>query len=1321
MDDDRCNALPQVTFRTGGDVDSHSKKIQPAETTAIVGESLTPLVAEGDANNFTRIHGICAATEQQQMPNQFTQQQLNAALLPIANGEGQAMGVLLGSKSNLHPPASAVHPLSVTETQEPAKSNPTQSRRRRLTRVQAGNRASITKLQKDAFTGEIIKVLGALGFSYANATSKRIYELSVGEDRIVVDLETFKISYPSATVRGRDTCLNLMTETQILRENLVTLECYVRLIRQGYSAAQIELERSYPLGHNEGGWADIVVKQDGSPGVHRPGAFEIIEVKAPEEFDAAAEKLELDGGQLFTYFHNDKTASFLALYTSSLDRDTIVGQWRVIACGAQDFRDAPSSHETFAAWDKTFLDDDLFSRPPYGSTIKAKLSAQLDDLTQGKQSQTLFIDLLEILRKHAISDKSNAFNKIINLFVAKIQDEMSADKPFDIVDASGNTIHQIGLHFQFVDGVDTDASFQLRLGALYRNGMGVHLDKTVVDFDDDAFSRLVDALPPLYRVNFQRMHASIRDFRLKRGGDFAFIDVYDDITYRENAKILRAVVKCLQKWRFTYDRRHQLLGDFFEHLLNTSMKQEAGQFFTPMPMVQFICECLPFEEMIRGLLSTGGRPSFIPKVIDHACGSGHFLIYAMDVIHDAMTRIHDDKIFLAGLHAKLPRSLYGQIEDQYAWADRSIFGIEKDHRLVKATKISCFLNGDGKANIIHGDGLDDFSTSLAYKGLIQAQQFDVVVSNPPYSVDGFRSIVSGMNGAENFTLLDGFTEESSEIEALFIERTAHLLKAGGIAALVLPSNVLNNSQYVSTRRFMLKHFHFMSIAKFGSSTFAATTTCPIVLFLRKKSAEDIAAYDAIAKMVRESLMAGDDRTIGKIPAPIQSYIDHIGATISFESYSKAWANTNNHKSLPDGFNFGAFPDLDFAVNDNPEKDPDARSEAACAYMRDEVERITLFLTLLGNKVLILTAPNGIKEENKFLGYSFSSGRGKQGISVNKGADGLIKTPLFNDSDHSDPSKISTVIRHWISTSNLDISKMEAGTASLLSCIDMIDAIVWDDPQISYSLEIRAIDLPIDRPWIELRTIAEVQPEPTKGEYVPDIYINIGCIKDGRIIPGAGEKRDEGRVARYGDVLIPMVDPKLDKIAILDEVGKSYRVAQALCIVRFDNPALGFAFHKYARSNANYFFDQITVKKKGFKESYAKITARHVKRLRVLEDDIRLLAGLAPRLEAWTINDMSQTFEAVPGVKGFRACVAPAGDGSWSWWSAIPDHAPDDIVPPARRSGRATTEGEAVKAATTAAISIYNEGIGTITTSVAQNDEGTDDPATAVGSPNQSAY
>ena len=63
----------------------------------------------------------------------------------------------------------------------------------------------------------------------------------------------------------------------------------------------------------------------------------------------------------------------------------------------------------------------------------------------------------------------------------------------------------------------------------------------------------------------------------------------------------------------------------------------------------------------------------------------------------------------------------------------NIFGIEKDYRLARVSKISLFMNGAGEGNIIFGDGLENTPEKQ-----IENNSFDILVANPPYSVSAFK-------------------------------------------------------------------------------------------------------------------------------------------------------------------------------------------------------------------------------------------------------------------------------------------------------------------------------------------------------------------------------------------------------------------------------------------------------------------------------------------------------------------------------------------------------------------------------------------------------
>jgi type I restriction enzyme M protein len=120
-------------------------------------------------------------------------------------------------------------------------------------------------------------------------------------------------------------------------------------------------------------------------------------------------------------------------------------------------------------------------------------------------------------------------------------------------------------------------------------------------------------------------------------------------------------------------------------------------------------------------------------------------------MHEVQTFIDD--ISLTGLRRQTVDEIESWRRRKFKWAEEYVYGVEKDERLAKVTKVGCYLHGDGLAQVIHGDGLDNFSKSKHYTGILSRKGkdlspdkrenpvFDFVISNPPYSVGAFKVMV----------------------------------------------------------------------------------------------------------------------------------------------------------------------------------------------------------------------------------------------------------------------------------------------------------------------------------------------------------------------------------------------------------------------------------------------------------------------------------------------------------------------------------------------------------------------------------------------------
>ena len=643
----------------------------------------------------------------------------------------------------------------------------------------------------------IKSLLEVLGY---NPINESIFEKTYkAKYKISVDFDKKKIIYPSPITLGDQTTSNFENS-----ENFVVLECIDRLLEKGYPADSLSLEHHWPMGRRYKGKLDILVKDQ------KNKTYLMIECKTwGAEYEKEKNHMLKDGGQLLSYYQQDKNAQYLCLYTSQFKDGRIDYQNDIIKV-EDSFRELGEVKEVFYRWNKQFSSNGIFDNDveAYNIVIKALTKKDLKPLASD-DSGIIYNHFLEILRHNVVSDKGNAFNKIFNLFLCKVLDE---DKGKD---------EQVD--FQWIEGQDDEKKLLGRLNSLYKESMDKYLDKQITDYTEADFEK---GFNPEIRQIFEEL-------RLYKNQEFAFIEVFNEESFLVNASIVKEVVQLLQGWQIRYTHKQQFLGEFFELLLNTGFKQESGQFFTPVPLVRFIIKSLPVRKIIHQKIKSG-ESNFLPHVIDFACGAGHFLTEMMDILQTEISDIDNKNI-----KPSQKRTLSHYKHGDFRWAKDFVYGIEKDYRLVKTTKLACFLHGDGEAKIIHASGLEPFNSD-SYENKLKSKnkdnnQFDILVANPPYSVSGFRSTIK--EGKSSFDLYKNISDQSSEIEVLFIERMKQLLKPEGVAGIILPQSILNKEgNYTLARKLLLENFLLKAIVLLDSMAFMETGTKTAILFLKKRRA-----------------------------------------------------------------------------------------------------------------------------------------------------------------------------------------------------------------------------------------------------------------------------------------------------------------------------------------------------------------------------------------------------------------------------------------------------------------------------------------------------
>lgn len=1011
--------------------------------------------------------------------------------------------------------------------------------------------------------------------------------------------------YPDGVQADRNT-----TQDEHQNESFVVFVCVAQLFERGYLPQHIKLEGRNYAGTDKG-YCDILVSDNnGEP-------YLIIECKTAnidkkeDQFRKHWARTMRDGDQLFRYFNTYRKAQYLCMYAADCPEYRKKGDiiyrleinYHIISLvdneeylqtdnklhSFQEMREQQGgSEDFFNVWKQTYKQD-FTTRGLFEEGIDAfnigKKSYGVNDLkTIDEYSlDKKYNEFALILRKHTISSHENAFDKLVNLFLAKIIDERYHSNELQLLWKGA--------------AYDDYFSLQDRLINLYKRGMKEFFDDEVASVEnaeiENAFKFLTSKADEA-RDTIKRYFRKLKYFN---NNPFAFLDVHNEQLFYKNAVILKDTISMLQDIYLTKNTDNQFLGDLFEGFLNRGVHQSEGQFFTPIPIARFLVSSLPLRQILEG--------GEIPKVIDYACGAGHFLTeYARQIKPIVEEMAHLENIY--DKRAKEER-LISVLREYY----EQIVGIEKDYRLSKVSQVAAFMYGMDGIHIHYGDGLQEMSG-------IQDHTFSVLVANPPYSVSGFLETLPEED-RERYTLNNYISniEKNNSIETFFIERAAQLLKSGGVAAIVLPASVLSGTGlYMYTREILLKNFDVVGICCFDKKTFGQTSTRTITLFLRRKDLEPDFAKHLDNRI--ESWFTGNtsDDTYYKDSDKINSYIERMGykkedyrkflngeLTESFmesemvKDYLKALnikKQTSNANSI--GLNSRAKKVRDEAqkfIKSRSYKDltPAGKLQEelrfTLRFIREiEKEKLNYFLLAASNPqpVLLVQSPTDKDQEKSFLGYEWSNRKGDEGIHyLNtgklkkassddedadddtirqiKGVNG-ISTPLFNPMDINDVSKINSLVRANFNKENLELNEGISKFVSMGNLVDMMDF-----SRVIFTKEIKTSFLTkqifFDDEKFEMKALATIATFIQRGKNPVYGEEGIQVIKSGQARGGiefdfskvyfaTNYDSEDKRILKKGDILINSTGVgTAGRVTLFDLNGK-YVVDNHITILRTKN-------------------------------------------------------------------------------------------------------------------------------------------------------------------------
>lgn len=242
-------------------------------------------------------------------------------------------------------------------------------------------------------------------------------------------------------------------------------------------------------------------------------------------------------------------------------------------------------------------------------------------------------------------------------------------------------------------------------------------------------------------------------------------------------------------------------GIAFERFMGDFFKGKMGQYFTPRNIVNFTVKMLQVKHN--------------DNVLDPACGSGGFLLHAMEEIRKQAEKNYDEQ---------------EQYDFWHNFASRRLFGIEINEQIARVCKMNMIIHDDGHTNVISGDSLTDVKIHSDKNAGFKKNHFDVVLTNPPF---GAKVLKSEKPYLKDYDLGKNNDKErpAQSTEVLFIERCLEFLKDKGRMGIVLPDGILTNSTLQYVRNYMMDKARIdavVSIPQTAFSHYGAGVKCSIL-------------------------------------------------------------------------------------------------------------------------------------------------------------------------------------------------------------------------------------------------------------------------------------------------------------------------------------------------------------------------------------------------------------------------------------------------------------------------------------------------------------
>jgi len=313
----------------------------------------------------------------------------------------------------------------------------------------------------------------------------------------------------------------------------------------------------------------------------------------------------------------------------------------------------------------------------------------------------------------------------------------------------------------------------------------------------------------------------------------------------KNANHVRAVVSichAFQDYSFVRSAKSDLYQLVFYNFANSFKRDEAAQFLTPLPVIDFIVKLV--------------NPRDGDTVLDPCCGIGDFLSLA----------------FINASHKK----------PGWRLDDANIYGIDLDENMITLATLNMLLNGDGEAKLFDRPDKGSILSKVARRDPPQLVdllpdlhkrgnweewpddtellKFDVVLTNPPFGEDRAyrvksqadraiielyetwhltRQMAEGEDGTDTKRGLGKRAKakpkgsEALDLGIVFLENAYRSLKKNGRVGIVLSNSIASINRWTKVRDWLMQRMRLVAFFDLPANVFAETGVNTTILIAYK--------------------------------------------------------------------------------------------------------------------------------------------------------------------------------------------------------------------------------------------------------------------------------------------------------------------------------------------------------------------------------------------------------------------------------------------------------------------------------------------------------